>query len=815
MSNHYFLSNWTGGERLSTPTASNLARWFTPHIPMCGPEYNPEKMAVLADIPVQLQKAINDGMEPIDIDCVKQNAQFVFHFYEAICVEHVLEMQMENRYVRRLTQRDPHHTDSTERTLVPEGRLTRSSLIGRDICGDTDRPDPEGSDASDDDDADADTNAGASAQESTQRKKKKKKKYSNLQLLLIEVQDKTYLYLTVHIFRIISPFFQGLLKDKEQEYKDDKNSIRTKSARNRMPWKEYKEMILVRLQEGHGWHFLCNLVNLFRQNGEQRRSWLQRIEIGRQWSEKFKIKLPDQIYVGLALRHTMRGERVQIAKQFMLENVDTEAEVAEYKIQELTWPKLKQLSEVCMESPKSYRCDMRTMKKLQRMFFFEEAKSLFGMIDRRSKGATKGNLTIVCRLCKKAGLYGRLLNHKTENCDPRTRQKNVEKMKKRTAQRTQKITGQPAETKKRKRETSARAPQITCKLCASNGRKSWHDPKKCNYAPGGAWHGLKGEQLKEAQRKTYQNVKNANKVGKTSEGKFSKKNSAKPIKKMRASSLRTKDGLGKPYWLTQCHSAVQQPARLDEPGTNLMPTIGIPEQVIPNGMEETNMQYCTSQVDHPKWAPTPGVSFKKMDDQSEDEDPLVGPIRRHLDAPVTDLWVQRTLSMMPVTQEVNETVLVSDKKEGLVKMASTSSETEMTATVAEATSVENPKIVATDSSATNDDEYCTTRLGESAAVEAELPENDHGKDPLFGSSEGSETAEEYEVSEDTDLDEKVQKYLAEDPQQQEAKKPENDIIVISDSDSEEEKARHVCHMMNARVATAEETEASAPAEPAA
>ena len=113
MSNHYFLSNWTGGERLSTPTASNLAQWFTPHIPMCGPEYNPEKMAVLADVPVQLKRALDEGMEPIDIDCVKQNARFVFHFYEAICVEHVLEMQMQNRHVRRLTQRDPHNADST------------------------------------------------------------------------------------------------------------------------------------------------------------------------------------------------------------------------------------------------------------------------------------------------------------------------------------------------------------------------------------------------------------------------------------------------------------------------------------------------------------------------------------------------------------------------------------------------------------------------------------------------------------------------------------------------------------------------------
>ena len=51
MSNSYFLSNWTGqGRQLGAPTASNLAGWFTPRIPICGSEYNPEKMVVLTDV---------------------------------------------------------------------------------------------------------------------------------------------------------------------------------------------------------------------------------------------------------------------------------------------------------------------------------------------------------------------------------------------------------------------------------------------------------------------------------------------------------------------------------------------------------------------------------------------------------------------------------------------------------------------------------------------------------------------------------------------------------------------------------------------
>ena len=142
---------------------------------MCGPEYDPEKMVVLTDIPKKLSRALEDGMKPIGIDCVKQNAQFVFHFYETICVEHVLSMQMQNRLVRQLTQRDPSATDSTERALVPEGMLARSSLLGQDICGDKPVPDPEGSASDTEDDSPAAQEAEAApAQPEAGRKSKKK-----------------------------------------------------------------------------------------------------------------------------------------------------------------------------------------------------------------------------------------------------------------------------------------------------------------------------------------------------------------------------------------------------------------------------------------------------------------------------------------------------------------------------------------------------------------------------------------------------------------------------------------------------------------
>ena len=59
---------------------------------MCGPAYDPDKLMVMADIPVKIAKARTDGLEAIGIDCVKQNAEVVLHFFESACVEHVIDM---------------------------------------------------------------------------------------------------------------------------------------------------------------------------------------------------------------------------------------------------------------------------------------------------------------------------------------------------------------------------------------------------------------------------------------------------------------------------------------------------------------------------------------------------------------------------------------------------------------------------------------------------------------------------------------------------------------------------------------------------
>ena len=277
---------------------------------MVGPEYDPEKMVVMADIPPKLQALLNEGLDLIGVGCIKQNAQVVFGFFESFVIEYVIGMQVQGRDLRNLMQRNPNEEGETNVSLVPAGMLARSSLLGQDICGDNPRPEPEGASSEEarEDDSGQDQSEGTVEASASTAAKKKKKEYSRLQLLQFDVQDKAYLYLTVHVYRLVTPLFQKLLRTREKQYKNNEKGLLDDTARARMPWRAYKETILKHLRKGDGWHFLCGLTGLHRQNGEARRSWLQRIETGKEWSSHFNINLPDVIYVGLALRHTVKGE---------------------------------------------------------------------------------------------------------------------------------------------------------------------------------------------------------------------------------------------------------------------------------------------------------------------------------------------------------------------------------------------------------------------------------------------------------------------------------------------------------------------------
>ena len=187
------MGNWTGKKNNRTPTVSNLAKIFTPRQPMCGPDYDPARMVVVADVPAQLKSALDEGMDTIGKDCLRQNAEVVFHLFESICTQHVLSQQMDHKLIRKLTRRDPLAKSSDLNQLGAE-ELSRSSLLGKDPYGDLPRPKPEvpGKKPASTEDGDG---VEATAEPDT---------FSELQMLMMEVQDKTYQYLTAHLESIVA-----------------------------------------------------------------------------------------------------------------------------------------------------------------------------------------------------------------------------------------------------------------------------------------------------------------------------------------------------------------------------------------------------------------------------------------------------------------------------------------------------------------------------------------------------------------------------------------------------------------------------------
>ena len=255
------METWAGslGPKVGALTADNMATAFQPHQPMNTPGTDPTQHTVKGDVPSKLKKAVNQGLRAIDPECIKQNAEMLLELFEDICLKHVLQKQLPSKILNRLKAMDPElqYQDNTRK--VVSGCVAKSSLIGRDPWGD-DAPALDG-DAQNADDT--------------------PKTYTEAEILLVEIQDQNYNYLVAHVAHILDDVLHTKVKARELEYHNDEDSIHTETNRNRMPWKEYKRIILEDLPVGTGVHELRQLMCIIREENDSARKWVQRIEIGK------------------------------------------------------------------------------------------------------------------------------------------------------------------------------------------------------------------------------------------------------------------------------------------------------------------------------------------------------------------------------------------------------------------------------------------------------------------------------------------------------------------------------------------------------
>ena len=84
------------------------------------------------DVPKKLKERLDKKSQKITVDCIKENAESILRFYESDVIEHVLEMQMQNKAVRSLIMRD-HATEkkNPKDYANAASKLAKSSYLGR------------------------------------------------------------------------------------------------------------------------------------------------------------------------------------------------------------------------------------------------------------------------------------------------------------------------------------------------------------------------------------------------------------------------------------------------------------------------------------------------------------------------------------------------------------------------------------------------------------------------------------------------------------------------------------------------------------
>ena len=445
-------------------------------------------------------------------DCLKGNANIVLDLYQDIMIRHVIADQIKDKHLGRLLRGNPGLEDDTSRAVdvsLLAGKVARSSLLGQDPWGDKELPKA----------AEADESESSSSEKAA-------KSYTEMQALLKSIQDNVWLYLTVHLQRILDQDILVRVIKLQLKYAKDADGIRTKTARKRMPWSVYRDTVLEVLPEGTGLHELITLMALCREDGDTPELWIQRLAQGKLFTEEAGIQLSDKLYVNLGTRYLTDPEVTAMATK--LTNADPQKQMdpllARRKIDKLSWSDMVSLLETSIPpGSKKYKKSMHRHLAHTRLFTLEQAREYLRIYESSNPAAPvattagprrrKGKAT--CDLCEKAGLTGKYLRHRTENCIERIRRLNVKNMNaSKSRKRGREQASNLSNTKRSKRDGAQRArkpaaSEEECTICKNQQRPYRHPQKTCNYAPGGPWHKKSGEELRALQKKFYEQRKRA------------------------------------------------------------------------------------------------------------------------------------------------------------------------------------------------------------------------------------------------------------------------------------------------------------------
>ena len=216
-----------------------------------------------------------------------------------------------SKQLRKLLARDAvaEKIDPAEFKAQIGAKLAKSSYLGKDPFGDKPLPEELYEDAED-------SSSEEGTPSETEGEEAPAKLLSSEGDLLRTIQDKPHRYARVNLRRIVGEEIWARVAAKEQEIGLHPEKL---SAHNgRLPWKEYRAMVLEDLRKATGLHELMLILSLVRETGDTAHKWVRRLEVGRNiLQSRMGTNLSDAIYVKLAARQLTRMEITDMARAMM------------------------------------------------------------------------------------------------------------------------------------------------------------------------------------------------------------------------------------------------------------------------------------------------------------------------------------------------------------------------------------------------------------------------------------------------------------------------------------------------------------------
>ena len=508
--------SWAG--RTYRPNSLTTRGRFNPRVPSVSEDKNAEDELIWYDVPKKLKERLDKKSQKITVDCIKENAESILRFYESDVVEHVLEMQMHNKAVRSLVMRDHEEEQKNPKDYVNEAarKLAKSSYLGSDPFGDK-KLDDTLFDEFVDDPLDPST---------------KRYELSAKGSLLKSIQDMCHRYARVHLQRVLSKNIKERVRDMER--KDAATPSRLNNFHNkRRSWSTYREKVIEDLLSDSGLHVLGIILSLERESGDTAARWVQRLSIGRQMlATKMGTNLSDQVYVELATRQLTDLEQVDMARILLNKDVSLTPARAKAQIKLKGWVDFEHLVRKCVAQEKDYQHGDARVPYEERVFTLEQARHLppkkkprktenankQGKEGKGGGGKPRRKDWIECSKCKAAGITKmRHLNHLAKDCKKELREKRAKEVRERAKKARDGKAGKERKANSRQqqgdgggrgngREQRGEIPQ--CSDCKQAGRPHiGHVKADCLYKKGGPWHGLKGDALRQAKRKRYEETR--------------------------------------------------------------------------------------------------------------------------------------------------------------------------------------------------------------------------------------------------------------------------------------------------------------------